>query len=72
MSEVEARKEKVKILEDLFNKGAESQMRVIDEKLLLIDSQKDLILQRLTTSIQRLNPQLLELLVWLKLKILVK
>ena len=42
LSEVEARKEKVKILEDLFNKGAESQMRVIDEKLLLIDSQKRL------------------------------
>ncbi len=42
LSEVEARREKVKILEDLFQKGAESQMRVIDEKLLLIDSEKRL------------------------------
>ena len=51
VEEVEARKQKVLILEDLFNKGAESQMRVIDEKLLLIDAQKRLrkfmlILQR--------------------------
>ena len=43
LSEVEARREKVKILEDLYEKGAESQMRVIDEKLNLIDSEKRLI-----------------------------
>ena len=42
VEEVEARKQKVLILEDLFKKGAESQMRVIDEKLLLIDAEKRL------------------------------
>ena len=42
IEEVKTRKEKVAILEDLLSKGAESQMRVIDEKLLLLDAEKRL------------------------------
>lgn len=40
LSEVEARRKKVLILEDLFNKGAESEIRLIDEKLLLLDAER--------------------------------
>lgn len=42
IEEVKTRKDKVAILEDLLSKGAESQMRVIDEKLLLLDAEKRL------------------------------
>ena len=42
LEEVKVRRKKVLILEDLFEKGAESQMRVIDEKLLLLESEKRL------------------------------
>lgn len=42
LSEVIAREKKVKILEDLFNQGAESEIRLIDEKLTLIDAKRRL------------------------------
>ncbi len=40
LAEVESRRKKVKILEDLFNQGAESEIRLLDEKLLLIDAER--------------------------------
>jgi len=42
LSEVQEREKKVKILEDLFNQGAESEVRLIDEKLTLIDAKRRL------------------------------
>ena len=42
LSEVQEREKKVKILEDLFNQGAESEVRLIDEKLTLIDAHRRL------------------------------
>jgi multidrug efflux pump subunit AcrA (membrane-fusion protein) len=42
LSEVDARKRKVNILQDLFNKGAESEIRLIDEKLSLLDARRRL------------------------------
>ncbi|MDA8893309.1 HlyD family efflux transporter periplasmic adaptor subunit, partial [Hyphomicrobiales bacterium] len=42
LSEVTSRERKVKILEDLFNQGAESEIRLIDEKLSLIDAKRRL------------------------------
>jgi|TARA_B100001105_G_scaffold51778_1_gene39091 multidrug efflux pump subunit AcrA (membrane-fusion protein) len=44
--EVEARKRKVAILQDLFDKGAESEIRLIDEKLLLLDAERRLALAK--------------------------
>jgi multidrug efflux pump subunit AcrA (membrane-fusion protein) len=41
-SEVSARRKKVEILEDLFNQGAESEVRLLDEKLLLIEAERRL------------------------------
>ncbi|MAR60964.1 MAG: hypothetical protein CMA40_00065 [Euryarchaeota archaeon] len=41
-AEVEARRKKVSILQDLFDKGAESEIRLIDEKLQLLESEKRL------------------------------
>lgn len=40
--EVETRKERVLLIEDLFNEGAESKMRLLDEKLSLVDAQRRL------------------------------
>ncbi len=42
LSEVDARERKVNILQDLFNKGAESEIRLIDEKLSLLDARRRL------------------------------
>ena len=42
LSEVSARRKKVEILEDLFNQGAESEVRLLDEKLLLIEAERRL------------------------------
>ena len=44
--EVEARKRKVAILQDLFDKGAESEIRIIDERLLLLDAERRLALSK--------------------------
>jgi len=40
LAEVESRKKKVKILEDLFMQGAESEIRLLDEKLFLIEAER--------------------------------
>jgi len=40
--EVETRKERVLLIEDLFNEGAESKMRLLDERLSLADAQRRL------------------------------
>lgn len=40
LDEVTAREKKVKILDDLYKKGAESEIRLIDEKLLLLDAKR--------------------------------
>ncbi len=48
--EVEARNNKVKIIEELVKKGSEAEMRLIDERLQLIDARK-----RLNQAEQRLN-----------------
>jgi len=42
LAEVESRRKKVKILEDLFMQGAESEIRLLDEKLFLIDAERKL------------------------------
>lgn len=42
LAEVNARIKKVEILENLFNQGAESEVRLLDEKLQLIDAQRRL------------------------------
>ncbi len=42
LSEVNAREKKVNILQDLFNRGAESEIRLIDEKLALLDAKRRL------------------------------
>ncbi len=39
-SEVQTRSRKVKILEDLVNKGSDSEFRLLDERLLLIEAEK--------------------------------
>ena len=44
--EVEARKRKVAIIQDLFDKGAESEIRLIDEQLLLLDAERRLALAK--------------------------
>ena len=40
--EVETRTTKVEIMEDLFSKGAESEMRLLDERLALVDAKRRL------------------------------
>ena len=40
--EVETRSERVKLIEELVNEGAESKMRLLDEKLALVDAQSRL------------------------------
>ena len=42
LSEVDARRKKVNILQDLYDKGAESEIRLLDEKLQLLESEKRL------------------------------
>ena len=42
LSEVDAREKKLKILQNLFNKGAESEIRLIDEKLAFLDAKRRL------------------------------
>ena len=42
LAEVNARVKKVEILENLFNQGAESEVRLLDEKLQLIDAKRRL------------------------------
>ena len=42
MLEVETRLKRVKLIEDLVTKGAEAEMRLLDEQLLLVDAQRRL------------------------------
>jgi len=42
MLELETRSERVALIEDLVNEGAESKMRLLDEKLALVDTQRRL------------------------------
>ena len=69
LNELETRKRKVEILSSLVNKGSDSEFRLLDEKLQLIESQKDMISLKDNLNFLQLRQLLQEQLVRLTLLI---